>query len=149
MTIIRDDPVYPATNPESAVQSAQSLTIRADSTSGSLFYDMDAKTAVTIRDFSSLAAGLGGNFVRVAARYQDKGTLVAVRIWTSSTFNTAGISPEDHGLHVNSSTDVMVVENENGIGIPITVDGNTQLFFRQPQDGLADATPIATWVSWR
>jgi hypothetical protein len=99
---------------------------------------------VTIRDFSSLAASLGGKFVGVAARYQDNGTQVAVRIWTSSTFNTVWISPEGHVLHVNSSTDVMVVENENGIGIPITVDGNTQFFFRQPQDGLADATPIAT-----
>lgn len=38
----------------------------------------------------------------------------------------------------------MVVENENGIGIPVTVDANTQFFFRQPQDALADATPIAT-----
>jgi hypothetical protein len=38
----------------------------------------------------------------------------------------------------------MVVENEDGAGIPITVDANTQFFFRAPQDGLADATPIAT-----
>jgi hypothetical protein len=38
----------------------------------------------------------------------------------------------------------MVVENEDGVGIPITVDANTQFFFRAPQDGLADATPIAT-----
>src|SRR6266478_5294673 len=144
MTMIKDYPVYPATNPETAVQSSQSLTILADSTSGTLFYDLDAKTVATIRDFSSLAGSLGGKFVRVAARYQDNGTLVAVRIWTSSTFNTVWTGPEGHVLHVNSTTDVMVVENENGIGIPITVDGNTQFFFRQPQDGLADATPIAT-----
>jgi len=62
MTMIKDYPVYPATNPETAVQSSQSLTILADSTSGTLFYDLDAKTVATIRDFSSLAGSLGGKF---------------------------------------------------------------------------------------
>ena len=144
ITIAKDYPVYPATNPETAIQSSQGLTILADSTNGTLFYDMDAKTVATIKDFSSVAGSLSGKFVRIAARYQENGTLVAVRIWASSTFNTVWISPEGHVLHVNSSTDVMVVENENGIGIPITVDANTQFFFRAPQDALADTTPIAT-----
>lgn len=144
ITIFKDYPVYPATNPETAVQSSQSLTILADSTNGTLFYDMDAKTVATIKDFSSVAGTLSGKFVRVAARYQNNGTLVAVRIWASGTFNTVWLSPEGHVLHVNATTNVMVVENEDGIGIPITVDANTQFFFRQPQDALADATPIAT-----
>ena len=148
ITISKDYPVYPVTTPETAVQSAQSLTILADSTNGTLFYDMDAKTVATIKDFSSVASSLGGKYVRVAARYQDNGTLVAVRIWASASFNTVWISPEGHVLHVNSTTDVMVVQNENGAAVPITVEANTQFFFRQPQDALADATPIATGTSF-
>jgi hypothetical protein len=142
--ITKDYPVYPPTNPETAIQSSQSLTILADSANGTLFYDMDAKTVATIKDFSSVSGTLGGKFVRVAARYQENGTLVAVRVWASSTFNTVWISPEGHVVHVNPITNVMVVENEDGVGIPITVDANTQFFFRQPQDALGDATPIGT-----
>ncbi len=144
ITITKDYPVYPATNPENAVQSSQSLNILADSTNGTLFYNMDAKTVATIRDFSSVAASLNGKFVRIAARYQENGTLVAVRIWASSSFNTVWLSPEGHVLHVNTSTNVMSVENEGGVPVPISVDANTQFFFRAPQDGLADSSPIAT-----
>jgi hypothetical protein len=144
ITVNKDYAVYPATNPETAVQSSQSLSILADSTNGTLYYNMDAKTVTTIKDFSSVSGSLSGKFVRIAARYLENGTLVAVRIWASSTFNTVWLSPEGHVLHVNATTDVMVVENEDGVGIPITVDANTQFFFRAPQDGLADATPSAT-----
>jgi Domain of unknown function (DUF4382) len=144
ISIFKDYPVYPATNPETAVQSSQSLTILADSQNGTLFYDMDAKSVTTLKNFSSVGGSIGGKFVRIAARYQQDGTLVAVRIWASSSFNTVWISPEGHVLHVNATTDVMVVQNEDGVGIPITVDANTQFFYRQPQDALADATPIGT-----
>ena len=143
ITINKDYPVYPATNPETAIQSSQMLTILADSTNGTLLYDMDAKTVTTVKDFSN-SSSLNGKFVRVAARYQQDGTLVAVRVWASSAFNTVWLNPEGHVLHVNSTTDVMVVQGEDGGAIPVTVDANTQFFFRQPQDALADATPIAT-----
>ena len=143
ITINKDYPVYPATNPETAIQSSQSLTILADATNGTLLYDMDAKTVTAVKDFSN-SSSLSGKFVRIAARYQQDGTLVAVRIWASSTFTPVWLNPEGHVLHVNSTTDVMVVQGEDGGAIPVTVDANTQFFFRQPQDALADATPIAT-----
>lgn len=88
ITITKDYPVYPVSTPESAVQSSQNLTINVDSTNGTLFYDMDAKSVTTLKNFSSVASSLNGKFVRIAARYQQNGTLVAVRIWASSTFNT-------------------------------------------------------------
>ncbi len=144
ITFSKDYPVYPPTNPETAVQTSLSLTALADATNGTLFYDMDAKTVSTLTSFTSVAGSLNGKFVRVAARYQENGTLVAVRVWASSSFNTVWISPEGHVLHVNPATNVMVVENEDGVAMPITVDANTEFFFRQPQDSLADATPIAT-----
>ena len=42
----------------------------------------------------------------------------------------------------------MTVENESGRGVDLVVDANTQFFFRQPQSGLADATPIGTGTAF-
>ena len=142
ITITRDFPVEPPTNPETEVSTSQSLTILADATNGTLFYDVDAKTVVTIKNFSTLASGLSGRFVRVAARYQPNGSLVAVRIWAANAFNNVWVSPEGHVLHVDTSTNVIVVQNELGIGVPLQVDANTQFFFRTPWNAVSDTTPI-------
>jgi hypothetical protein len=147
LTIDKDFPVYPATNPETAITSDRTLPILADATNGTIFYDVDAKTRTVLDNFSSVAASLPGKYLRVAARYQQNGTLVAVRMWASSNFNNVWVSPEGHVLHVDNTTPtapVITVENENGVPVPITVNTNTQFFFRTPQDALADATPIAT-----
>jgi hypothetical protein len=95
-------------------------------------------------NFSTVATTLDGKFVRVAARYQPDGTLVAVRVWASTLFNSVWLSPEGHVLHVNTTTGVLTVENELGVGVPLTVNANTQFFFRTPGTALADATPIGT-----
>jgi hypothetical protein len=148
ITITKDFPVEPPTSPETAVISTQSLSILADSTNGTLFYDVDANTTTKITNFSAVASTIVGKYVRVAARYQSNGTLVAVRIWSSSTFNNVFLSPEGHVLHVNTSTDVITVQNELGVGVPVTVNGSTQFYFRTPWNATADATPIATGTSF-
>jgi hypothetical protein len=142
ITITKVYPVEPPTNPETSVASSQSLQILADSVNGTLFSDVDAKTVLTIKDFSSVSSTLSGKFVRVAARYQVNGTLVAVRVWTSTSFNSVWASPEGHVLHVNTSTDVVTIENESGAGVPLTVNSSTEFFFRTPWNAVADATPI-------
>ena len=124
------------------------LTILADGTNGTLFYDVAEKTVVTIKDFSTVAAGLAGRYVRVAARYQSNGSLVAVRIWVANAFNSVWISPEGHVLHVNTNTDVITVQNELGIGIPLQVNSNTEFFFRTPWNAVADSTPIGQGTSF-
>jgi len=144
ITINREFPTEPPVNPETAVASSQSLPILADSTNGTIFYDLDAKTQTTIQSFAAEASTIVGKNVRIAARYQSNGTLVAVRIWSSSTFNNVWVSPEGHVLHANTSTDVITVQTELGAGVPLTVNANTQFFFRTPWDATADATPIAT-----
>lgn len=68
ITITKDLPALPITAPETAVSTAQSLTILADATNGTLFYDLDAKQSSTIKDFSTVSSALTGKFVRVAAR---------------------------------------------------------------------------------
>ncbi len=139
-SITRDFPVEPATNPEMPIATSQSLTILADAASGTLFYDVDAKSVVTIKNFSTVAATLPSRFVRVAARYQSDGSLVAVRVWAANSFNSVWVSPEGHVLHVNAGG--IVVENEAGAPVNLTVNANTEFFFRTPWNAVSDSTPI-------
>jgi hypothetical protein len=148
VTIAKDLPALPVVNPETAVATSQNLQILADATNGTLFYDVDAKTVATIKSFASEANGLVGKYVRIAARYQDDGTLVAVRVWAASQFQGVWLSPEGHVLHVNPTTNIVSVANESGVVVPLSVDSNTQFFFRTPQSALSDATPIGTGTSF-
>ncbi len=143
ITITKEFPTEPPANPETAIATTQSLQILADATNGTIFYDVDAKTRTVITDFSA-ESSLPGKSVRIAARYQEDGTLVATRIWASSQFNDVWLSPEGHVLHVDAANNIVTIENESGRGVPLTVNAGTQFFFRQPQSALADATPIGT-----
>jgi len=147
ITVTRVFPVEPPVNPEQAVASTQNLNILADASNGTLFYDMDAGTASTIMNFNNVAAGLKGKYLRIAARYQSDGSLVAVRIWTSSSFNTVWLSPEGHVRHVLLSSSAMVVDNEDGQPVTVQVNGNTQFFYRAPANPQVDAKPICTGVA--
>jgi hypothetical protein len=148
ITMTKDHAVYPPTNPETAVATTQSLTILADSTNGTTFYDLDTKTQTVIHDFSAQASTLGGKYVRVAARYQQDGSLVAVRIWASAAFNSMWLSPEGHVLHVNPAAGLFFVQNEAGARVQVNVDANTEFFFRTPADAVADAAPIGTGTAF-
>ena len=143
ITITKDLPLVPVANPETPIATALSLQILADAVNGTIFYDVDAKTSTTIKDFSTLSATLDGKYVRVAARYQEDGSLVAVRIWASSQFDDIWASPEGHVLHVDTTSDVITVSNESGEAVPLTVDANTKFFLRTPAAAAADAAPIA------
>jgi hypothetical protein len=142
LTFFKDYPVYPPTNPETEITSSQTLSVQADSANGTLYYDVDAKTHATINDFSSIASTIGGKYIRVAARYQVDGSLIAVRLWASSSFNSVWISPEGHVLHVDTATNTLAVENELGAGVPLTVDANTLFYFRTPSKAQSDSNAI-------
>jgi hypothetical protein len=94
--VTKEFPAEPAVSPETAVATTQSLQILADSTNGTIFYDVDAKSHSVIKDFSS-ESNLPGKSVRIAARYQEDGTLVATRIWASSRFNNVVVASESGG----------------------------------------------------
>ena len=147
ITITKEFPTEPAVNPETAIATTQSLQILADATNGTIFYDVDANTHTVIKDFSA-ESSLPGKSVRIAARYQQDGTLVATRIWASSQFNSVWLSPEGHVLHVDSANNVVTLANESGSGVDLTVDANTQFFFRAPQNAAVDAVPIATGTAF-
>ncbi len=148
ITITKELPALPVVDPETPVATGQSLTIQADAANGTIFYDVDAGTSTTLTSFSSEASSLTGKYVRLTARYQENGTLVAVRVWASSDFNKLWLSPEGHVLHVDTATDTIVVQNASGIPVPVTVDPGTQFYFRQPADPSADAAPIGTGPSF-
>jgi hypothetical protein len=145
--VTKEFPTEPPVNPETAIATTQSLQILADAVNGTIFYDVDAKTHTVIKDFSA-ESSLPGKSVRIAARYQEDGTLVATRIWASSQFNSVWLSPEGHVLHVNTVSDVVTVANESGAGVDLTVDANTQFFFRQPQNPAADSMPIGSGTAF-
>ena len=94
--VTKEFPVESAVSPETAVATTQSLQILVDSTNGTIFYDVDAKSHSVIKDFSS-ESNLPGKSVRIAARYQEDGTLVATRIWASSRFNNVVTASESGG----------------------------------------------------
>ena len=142
LSFTKDYPVYPPTNPETAIASSQILTVLADNANGTLYYDVDAKTHSTIHDFSTIASSIVGKFIRVAPRYQVDGSLVAVRLWASNSFNSVWISPEGHILHVNSGTATLVVENELGLPVPLSIVSTTNFYFRTPYKAESDANAI-------
>ena len=143
LSITKDFPVLPATSPETATPASQTLMIDADSANGTIVYDLDAATRTVVNNFGSESA-LNGKYVRIAARYQEDGTLVAVRIWASSQFSKVWLSPEGHLLHVDAGNDVITVADEDGRGVPVTINADTQFFFRTPYSAVGDATPIGT-----
>src|SRR5579859_1392675 len=142
ITVNRVFPEEPPVNPEQSIPTSRNLTVLADKANGTLFYDMDAHTHNRITDFSAVGSSLSGKFLRIAARFQVDGSLVAVRIWISSSFNTVWLSPEGHVRHVLSSS--LIVDNEDGVPVTVDVSGNTQFFFRTPANPGSDANPICT-----
>lgn len=143
LTVTRDLPTLPIVSPETETPTSQTLALSVDATNGSLFYDLDARTRSTITDYSSVAARLAQQpFLRVAARYQADGSLVATRLYASNTFNTVFLSPEGHVVHVDSANGAsFVVDDATGKPTRIGVDSATQFFFRRPGTA-ADVTPI-------
>jgi hypothetical protein len=146
-TAVRCFPTLPVASPETAVATYQTVQVSADGTNGTTFYDQDQGTHASLTDFSSIASSLPGRYVRAVTRFQPDGTLVAVRLWAGSSFNSVWFSPEGHVGKVTlgsaSTPYQFTVETGNGSPVPVVVNNETQFFFRTPDDAQADATPLA------
>ena len=143
ITVLKEYPNEPASNPESAVAGSQTLQISADASNGTIVYDVDAQSHLVVKDFSA-ETDLEGKYVRIAARYQQDGTLIATRIWSSGQFQSVWLSPEGHVLHVDAANAIVTIENEQGRPLPVTVGADTEFYFRQPGNPAADSSPIGT-----
>ena len=136
LTITRDYPAQPVVTPETAVSTPAQLTILADSGNGTEFYDVDAGTSMTAANFAALAGLIPGRFLRISARYQTDGSLVATRIWASDAFSSVWSGPEGHVTQVDVSRGTLSVEDESGNPVEVQTDANTEFDYR--------GTPIAT-----
>jgi hypothetical protein len=130
------------TSPETAtLDSNATLPILADAANGTLFYDLDiSSTPSTIMNFSTVASTLPQMYVRVAARYQSNGTLVATRIYASKTFDKIWQNPEGHVLHVNTTTNVLHVTTEDGKATAIAIGPNTNFYFGTSNTAIGTGT---------
>jgi hypothetical protein len=142
ITIAKLMPTIPVVSPETAMATNQSLTLLADATNGTIVYDVDARTATTVMNFASQGNILLNKYVRVAARFQQNGTLVATRIWASTSFNSVWLSPEGHVQHVDRTNNVLRVSNESGASVPLTVNAGTNFYFH------GGTTPIGTGTAF-
>jgi len=142
ITVNRAWPVHPITTPETAmVDTSNSVTILADAANGTLFLDLDNSTSPsTIMNFSSVASELPNLYVRIAARYQLDGTLVATRILASSSFDKVWQNPEGHVLHVNTANNKMWVSTEDGGATPIAIGPNTMFLFGSSNAAIGTGT---------
>jgi len=155
LTITKVYPAYPLPadgTAETAVASTQTLTIAADGVNGTIVYNSDNNnSSMTVKSFANSAMPPAsiipdGDYVRIAARYQVDGSLVAVRVWYSSTFNTVWLSPEGHVLSVDTANDVILVTNEHGRGQPVTVNSSTQFFFQGGSTAIETGTGILSQI---
>jgi Domain of unknown function (DUF4382)/Domain of unknown function (DUF5666) len=142
VTIGRELPTLPITSPETAVSLGLSTTVWVDGAHGTLYYDLDTSTTpTTLTDFSSVAGGIVGKQLRIEARYQPDGSLVATRVFAAGSFVTVWRSPEGHVLRVDAAHNAFTVTGEDGSPTVLSVDDSTQ--FIVPNQA-ADAAPIGT-----
>jgi hypothetical protein len=136
IAITRDYPTQPVVTPETAVATTEPLTILADSGNGTEFYDIDAGTSMTASNFVALAGLTPGRFLRIAARYQSDGSLVATQIWASDRFSNVWSGPAGTVMHVDASHGTLDVEDESGHPVQVQTDASTEFDYQ--------GTPIAT-----
>jgi hypothetical protein len=143
LTITKDFAAFPLTSPETAVSSAESLNIAADSTNGTIVYDLDNPgTPGTV--VTTFAAGTvpTNDYVRIAARFQEDGTLTAVRVYYSSSFNTVWLNPEGHVLAADASSNTIWVTNELGEKVAVSVTSSTNVYFHSGSTSIGDAVTL-------
>jgi hypothetical protein len=133
ITIERSFPDHPVTTPETATTiTSDTLPIQIDATNGTIFFDLDNMTAPeTLTSFSTVSSDFTNSpYVRIAARYQSDGTLVATRILLSKTFDKVWQNPEGHVLHVNATANNIWVTTEDGNAKEIAIGPNTNFYYR-------------------
>lgn len=174
-------PTHPIVSPETDVQPnpAITLTFQADSTNGTVVTNLTGLTAATpttptsalVKDFTDSTTAIGntnvnalltsaGATVRVRARYQGDGTLVATHVWVSdaatvtgtgatNAFNDVWVGPEGHVLHVEANQNVLFVTSDGWTPEKILVDPTVTTFsfhgttISDPTSNTLGTTPLA------
>jgi hypothetical protein len=141
LTVDKVYPTLPLANPEQPIVTLQPLTITVDSTNGTLFYDLDSSnTPSTITSFANVTGLSANQYLRIQARFQQDGTLVATRIWASSSFDSVWVGPEGHVMHVDSANNAIWVSTETGSHVPLTINSGTQFYFHGGTTAIGSGT---------
>jgi hypothetical protein len=138
ITVTKVVPTIPVVTPESAQATTTTLTFNVDGTNGTIVDDLDSKTETVVKDFSTLAKYVTATgtppvsppteYLRIAARYQPDGSLVATRILASTQFSTVWEGPEGHVLHVRPYNNTIVVSSDTGPQVLQVTDATTFSF---------------------
>src|SRR6185437_9607333 len=130
MTATIDNPTVPAVSPETAQPSGQALTVWADTSNGTMVYDLDAQAEVIVSNFAPAAALIDGRYVRIESRFEPSGSLVATRLWVSSQFQTVWQSPEGHITQVDAKKNTLTIEDDSGKSQTVGVNAATEFDFQ-------------------
>ena len=124
------------------------LTLLADATNKTLFYDLDASPAAGNASYTFPGNLTAGKYARATARFQADGSLWAVRVWYSAdAAKLPTWMPEGHVLSVNTGAHVIRVLNEDGVPVPVSVDSGTQFFFQGGTTPIGSGTAFLSNVS--
>ena len=137
LTVTKVLPIIPVTSPETYNATATQQTIKVDSTNGTIIRNLDSATpGVVVKSFTDQSLGSLLNpglpqtaYLRIAARYQPDGSLVATRIFASDTaFDKVWVSPEGHVLHVHPQRNTVTITGDSGQPQDIIIDPFTTQF---------------------
>jgi len=109
----------------------QDLSIQLDPTNGTLFFDLD--TPAGVPTILSVAPALlsAGKYAKVQTRFQNDGSLYAVRVWFSADqTKLPKFTPEGHVVGVDLTAGTVLVLNGDGRPTLIQVNDATQFFFQ-------------------
>jgi hypothetical protein len=118
-----------------------SLRVLVDPDQGTACTDLDTGDQETLRSFAPAAGAGPGRYVRVAARAQGDGSLVAVRIWTGSALAQVRAGAEGHLLGTDLAAGTLTVADPAGTAT-LQVAPTTRFFLRAPGVPGADAAAI-------
>ena len=124
-------------------EHGQTLTIQADKTAGSLFYNLNGTTPGTPATLEAVPATLVVNdAVACTARFQTGGSLAAVRVWytTGAPSTLPAWTPEGHILKVDTAQNRIWVLDSTGDAQPITIAPTTKWFFHGGTMDLANGS---------
>ena len=132
-----------------ATEHRGTRTLDVDTSTGTLFYDLDQTPVAGVASTTVPASLTTGKYLRASARFQGNGKLTLVRVWYSAdATKLRQCSPEGHVVAVDTTANTMkVLWNPAGPDTPpvlttVTVDSGTQFLFH------GGATPIGTGTAF-
>jgi len=119
------------------------VTLYADTTNKTLFYDLDATPVTANLSFTVPASLTAGKYVKASARFQGNGNLTAVRVWYAAADATLPkATPEGHLTKVDTTLNQFRVLTEDGKPVTVKVDANTVFTFQ------GGTTPVGTGTAF-